>query len=112
MVPLDVTHKAAVSNQVLEAIEQRCLPGSKFAQLVVDLMSFFKNTYERVYHLYRGPPLHDPCAVAILVAPEIFTIRHLRVEVVTDNGPALGQTVSTYLPAGMRESLMSNHTTA
>jgi inosine-uridine nucleoside N-ribohydrolase len=94
MVPLDVTHKAAVNDKVLEAIEKRCMPDSKFAKMVVDLLLFFKHTYETVYHLYNGPPLHDPCAVAILVAPEIFTIRHLRVDVVTDNGLALGQTVS------------------
>lgn len=94
MVPLDVTHKAAVSDKVLEAIEKRCMRNSKFAKMVVDLLLFFKHTYENVFHLYNGPPLHDPCAVAILVAPEIFTIRHLRVDVVTDNGLALGQTVS------------------
>jgi purine nucleosidase len=94
MAPLDVTHKAAVTPQVLEAIQTRCMPGSKFAQMVIDLRLFFKHTYENVFHLYQGPPLHDPCALAILVAPEIFTIRHLRVDVVTDNGLALGQTVS------------------
>lgn len=93
MVPLDVTHKAAVTDKVLEAIEKRCMPNSKFAKLVVDLLLFFKHTYEREFHLYNGPPLHDPCAVAILVAPEIFIIRHLRVDVVTDNGLALGQTI-------------------
>ncbi|CAM0137877.1 hypothetical protein VKS41_001096 [Umbelopsis sp. WA50703] len=93
MAPLDVTHKAAVTPQVLEAIQTRCMPGSKFAQMVIDLLLFFKHTYENVFHLYQGPPLHDPCALAILVAPEIFTIRHLRVDVVTDNGLALGQTI-------------------
>jgi inosine-uridine nucleoside N-ribohydrolase len=93
MVPLDVTHKAAVTPLVLDAIEKRCIPGSKFAKLVMELLLFFSHTYEHVYHLHQGPPLHDPCAVAILVAPEIFTIRHLRVDVVTDNGLALGQTV-------------------
>jgi inosine-uridine nucleoside N-ribohydrolase len=94
MVPLDVTHKAAVTDHVLETIEKRCIPGSNFAKLIIDLLVFFKHTYENVYHLYQGPPLHDPCAVAILIAPEVFTIRHLRVDVVTDNGLALGQTVS------------------
>ncbi|CAO3670107.1 unnamed protein product [Umbelopsis vinacea] len=93
MVPLDVTHKAAVTDQVLERIEKRCIPGSNFAKLIIDLLVFFKHTYENVYHLYQGPPLHDPCAVAILIAPEAFTIRHLRVDVVTDNGLALGQTI-------------------
>ncbi|EFH09345.1 nucleoside hydrolase, partial [Teichococcus cervicalis] len=40
---------------------------------------------------HRGAPLHDPCAVAWLVAPQLFTHREVAAEVVLE-GPDRGRT--------------------
>ncbi|WP_048861413.1 nucleoside hydrolase, partial [Acidisphaera rubrifaciens] len=41
----------------------------------------------------EGEPLHDPCAVAWLIAPHLFTARTRPVTVVLEAGPARGRTV-------------------
>lgn len=42
---------------------------------------------------HRGHPLHDPCAVAWLLAPGLFTSRPAHVQVDCGPGPARGRTV-------------------
>lgn len=63
MVGLNVTHQALVTPDVIERI--RAL-GTRVADVCADLMTFFAETYERVYGL-PGPPLHDPMAVARVI---------------------------------------------
>lgn len=41
----------------------------------------------------RGAPLHDPCAVAFLLAPELFTARPCAVSVDLSDGAGRGRTV-------------------
>jgi inosine-uridine nucleoside N-ribohydrolase len=42
---------------------------------------------------HRGFPLHDPCAVAWLIAPELFTGRDCAAEIDLGPGPSRGRTV-------------------
>ena len=44
------------------------------ADQILQLLRFFADTYTRVFG-FRDPPLHDPCAVAFVIAPEIFKVR-------------------------------------
>lgn len=39
------------------------------------------------------PPLHDPCAVAWVIAPELFEIKLMRVDVECGSSLSRGQTV-------------------
>ncbi len=64
---LDVTHRALVN---LDDIETFRSIGKRTAVMVAELMDFFKKFHEEYF---AGTPLHDPCAIAWLVAPEIFT---------------------------------------
>jgi purine nucleosidase len=41
---------------------------------------------------HRGHPLHDPCAVAWIVAPHLFTVREVAVMVECGTGPGRGRT--------------------
>lgn len=61
MVPLEVTHTALATDQVLDRIRAMRTP---FSEMVVDLLTFFKDTYEEVFNFRDGPPVHDACAVA------------------------------------------------
>ncbi|CAO3618772.1 unnamed protein product [Cunninghamella echinulata] len=92
MVPLEVTHKAIITDQIMSLIATR-LNHSPFSTLMIDLLSFFKLTYDQVFGFKQGPPLHDPCAVAFLVAPHLFTIQSMHVDVVTSDGLCKGRTV-------------------
>ncbi|OZJ01457.1 hypothetical protein BZG36_05473 [Bifiguratus adelaidae] len=93
MVPLDVTHKAIVTVDIILSIRHQLTPCSRFAQLLVDLLLFFEHTYRDVFGFLQGPPLHDPCTLAYIIRPELFKGRFMRVDVVTGDGPASGQTI-------------------
>lgn len=97
MIPLDVTHRAIVTNEVLTQLRSTCMPGSNFCQMLVDLMLFFYERYKTVFRFKEGPPLHDPCAVAYVVNPSLFQVKEINVEVVMQDGHACGQTVGVIL---------------
>uniref|UniRef100_A0A6U9QLX3 Inosine/uridine-preferring nucleoside hydrolase domain-containing protein n=1 Tax=Picocystis salinarum TaxID=88271 RepID=A0A6U9QLX3_9CHLO len=89
MVPLEVTHTALVSPDIVRRIES---PPSQLRAAMRDLMLFFRKSYEEMWG-FESPPLHDPCAVAYVLRPDLFTTRSCAVEVETTNGWSLGQTI-------------------
>jgi pyrimidine-specific ribonucleoside hydrolase len=90
---LDVTHKALVT---LDDIETFRSIGKRTAVMVAELMDFFKKFHEEYFTGFGGSPLHDPCAVAWLVAPEIFTSKKARVDVECNGGFTTGSTVVSF----------------
>ncbi|MCJ1486700.1 Uridine nucleosidase 1, partial [Schaereria dolodes] len=73
LIPLDVTHQVLATQDV----QQRILHGSskfrkpaalKLRQMLYELLIFFAHTYAEVFGITAGPPLHDPIAVAVLLA--------------------------------------------
>mmetsp|Transcript_24307 Transcript_24307/g.58659 ORF Transcript_24307/g.58659 Transcript_24307/m.58659 type:complete len:349 (+) Transcript_24307:428-1474(+) len=89
MVPLEVTHTALATGSVLQQIKDIDSP---FAKMSVDLLCFFKDTYKDVFD-FDDPPVHDPCAVAYVIAPEIFVTKFWHVEVICGEHTCAGQTV-------------------
>ncbi len=87
---LDVTHRALVN---LDDIETFRSIGKRTAVMVAELMDFFKKFHEEYF---AGTPLHDPCAIAWLVAPEIFTSKKARVDVECSGGFTTGSTVVSF----------------
>jgi len=69
--------------------------GTRVGRFVADLLEFF-----RAHHLQRyrwdGAPLHDACAVAFLIRPELFKTAHFHVEIEANEGLSLGRTVCDY----------------
>ena len=90
MIPLEVTHTALVSPEILRRIQSH--GPSAFLDLIAELLVFFSKTYEEVFK-FPDPPLHDPCAVAFVIAPHIFKSEHLRVDIETCSPLSSGQTV-------------------
>jgi uridine nucleosidase len=79
--------------------------------LFTQIMSFFAGTYAEVFSITKGPPLHDPLAVAAAYNPDIFNDRggeRFQVEIVTKGVHSanqaeigeLGRTKVTKLPVG------------
>lgn len=92
VMPLDVTHKALVTkprNDAFRAI------GNSVGKAVAEMTDFFER-YDREKYGTEGAPLHDPCTVAYLIRPELFTGRHINVEIETRSELTLGMTVADW----------------
>ncbi|MBX5463983.1 MAG: nucleoside hydrolase [Clostridia bacterium] len=77
MVGLDLTHQVRATPEVVERI--RAL-GNPVAEMAADLLTFFASTYRKVFG-FEGAPLHDPCAVAYLIDPQLIECQPANVEV-------------------------------
>lgn len=89
MLGLDVTHKALVTDERLAAIQAIDTP---VATACAGLLDFFNRYDKERYHI-PGAPLHDPCVIAYLLRPELFTGQTRRVEVETEGTHTSGRTV-------------------
>lgn len=67
MCGLDVTHQALATEDVLASL--RAI-GSPLSALVVDLLGFFADRYRSLWG-FPAAPVHDPVAVARVIAPEV-----------------------------------------
>ena len=89
MMPLDVTHKALTHKK---RIERFAALGNETGRQVANMLSFSERFDEKKYGT-DGGPLHDPCTIAWLLAPELFSGRHCNVVVETSSELTLGMTV-------------------
>jgi purine nucleosidase/pyrimidine-specific ribonucleoside hydrolase len=67
MVGLNLTHQAQATPAVVARL--RAI-GNASAEAAVGWLGFFAETYRNVYGL-DGPPVHDPCALALAIEPSI-----------------------------------------
>jgi len=89
MLPLDVTHQVLTTRAriaALRAINTRC------ATAVADMLAFYERFDVEKYGT-DGGPLHDPCVVAYLLLPDLFTGRRVNVEVEIASELTMGMTV-------------------
>src|SRR5215469_10977495 len=89
MVGLEVTHQAQATEEVRERIRKLSNP---VAQLVDELLEFFAKSYLTVFG-FPAPPVHDPCAVACLMEPDVLTSKPMRVEIELRGEFTRGRTV-------------------
>ncbi|MEP3297094.1 MAG: nucleoside hydrolase [Pseudoruegeria sp.] len=92
VMPLDVTHKALVTQDRNDAF--RAL-GTKTGVAVAQMTEFFER-YDREKYGSPGAPLHDPTVTAYLIKPELFSGRHINVEIETTSELTLGMTVADW----------------
>ena len=89
MMPLDVTHKAMTRTDRVGAM--RAI-GNRTSTAVAEMLEFFERFDEAKYGS-DGGPLHDPCTVAWMIAPDIFTGRKCNVQIETASPLTMGMTV-------------------
>lgn len=89
MVPLEVTHQALATDEIIGRLRGANRRVTAFA---ADLLLFFADRYRNVFG-FSAPPVHDPCAVAAVVAPEIIATHMMYVEIETSSELTLGRTV-------------------
>jgi purine nucleosidase len=89
MMPLDVTHKALTKATRVEAFRKL---GTKVGIATAEMLEFFERFDEQKYGS-DGGPLHDPCVIAYLIQPELFSGRECNVAVETASELTMGMTV-------------------
>ena len=87
--PLEVTHQALATGEVLDRLRAANRPVASFA---ADLLTFFGDTYRNVFG-FPAPPVHDPCAVAAVIDPDLLQAHTIRVEIETEGEWTSGRTV-------------------
>jgi purine nucleosidase len=94
VIGLDATHQVRGTPQRNDAI--RAL-GNDVASLVADTLDF-SNTLPGNMEGATGGPLHDPCVIAYLLAPELFTLRPCSIRVETKSDLTRGHTAVEFRP--------------
>ena len=89
MLPLDVTHKALTSDARIARF--RAL-GSHAGDAVAGMLDFF-DRYDEAKYGTDGAPLHDPCVIAYLLRPELFSGRECHVEIEHRSEATMGMTL-------------------
>ena len=85
---LDATHQVRATEPRIRAIEAlRSEPARATAALLR-----FSQRVEREANGAEAPPLHDPCPIAWLLKPELFTLKPCRIEVETASELTRGHT--------------------
>ncbi len=92
VMPLDVTHKALTTQPRVDAF--RAL-GTPVGQAVAAWTDFFER-FDMEKYGSPGAPLHDPTVIAYLLQPDLFTGRHINVEVETVSTLTRGMTVADW----------------
>ncbi len=88
MCGLDVTEKALIMPEDFEAVRA---VGGKVSEIIADWLEFFYRFHRDIG--YEGAPMHDPCAVAVLLKPELFDLREMCVEIETKGEYCRGMTI-------------------
>lgn len=88
MCGLDVTEKALIFPEDFQKIAEIHNP---VADIVAKWLEFFYVFHKNLG--YDGAPMHDPCAVMVLLHPEIFKIQPMYVQIETGGEYCKGATV-------------------
>jgi purine nucleosidase len=92
VMPLDVTHKALTSRRWVEGMRG---VGTEVGRMVAEWTDFFER-FDVAKYGHEGAPLHDPTVTAYLIRPDLFTGRHVNVEIETVSDLTRGMTVADW----------------
>ncbi|MDA0229595.1 MAG: nucleoside hydrolase [Proteobacteria bacterium] len=88
MIGLDVTHQARATPERLKAIRAINNPA---AICVAGMLDFYSAQYIETFG--EGAPLHDPCVIAYILRPDLFTGQEMRVDIEISSPLTIGRTV-------------------
>ena len=92
VMPLDVTHKALTS---AEWVREMGNLGTEVGRMVCAWTDFFER-FDKEKYQSEGAPLHDPCTIAYLINPDMFSGRMINVEIETQSDLTRGMTVADW----------------
>lgn len=97
VLPLDATHKALTSRDWID----RTGATGPIGRAIAGWTSFYER-FDREKYGSEGAPLHDPCAVAWMIDPSLFSGRRVNVEIETQGHWTRGMTVADWWGATER----------
>jgi purine nucleosidase len=89
LIPLDCTHQALTTATRIDKFRQM---KNKTGPACAQLLEYFERFDEQKYGT-DGGPLHDPCVMAWLLKPELFSSRLVNVSVECESELTMGMTV-------------------
>ncbi len=89
LIPLDCTHKALTTKARVQKFREM---NNHTGPATAALLDFFERFDEQKYGT-DGGPLHDPCVIAWLLHPELFTSRDVNVCIECESELTMGMTV-------------------
>jgi purine nucleosidase/pyrimidine-specific ribonucleoside hydrolase len=89
MVGLNLTHQALATDDVIDRL--RAI-GSAASEAAIGWLGFFADTYRALYG-FQGPPVHDPCALALVIDPSVVRCVDAFVAIETEGRWTRGATV-------------------
>ncbi|UWQ20241.1 nucleoside hydrolase [Jannaschia sp. W003] len=92
VVPLDCTHKALTNRARNDAFRALSTP---VGNAVAGWTGFFER-FDMEKYGSEGAPLHDPCVIAWLLRPDLFSGREVNVEIETGSELTRGMTVADW----------------
>jgi purine nucleosidase len=92
VMPLDVTHKALTTKPRIDAM--RAI-GNTAGTAMAEMVDFFER-FDVDKYGSEGAPLHDPCVIAYLLKPALFSGREVNVMIETSSELTLGMTVADW----------------
>ena len=93
MMGLDVTHQVNVNKNIINSMNENNNKSSKFFG---ELMEFYTIFHKKLYQS-DDTPLHDPCVIAYLLDPTIFSGKLVNVKVEESSKLTRGETVVDWL---------------
>jgi purine nucleosidase len=94
VIGLDATHQVRGTPERIAAIRRVKNPVSDLVCNTLD----FSNTLPGNMEGATGAPLHDPCVIAYLLAPDLFTLRPCSIQVETTSDLTRGHTAVEFRP--------------
>jgi len=98
VMPLDMTHKALTTKPRIDAFRAM---NTRVGDMTAAWTDFFER-FDMEKYGSEGAPLHDPTVIAYLIKPELFTGRHINVEIETQSPLTLGMTVADWWGVSQR----------
>ena len=92
ILPLDVTHKCLTTRARVARFRE--MP-NRAGPVCAGWLDFFER-FDVAKYGSEGGPLHDPTVIAWLLRPDLFTGRHVNVEIETSSDLTLGMTVADW----------------
>lgn len=86
MAGLDVTEKACVTEEEIERLGKK----GRVSRLAYELLRFYHETGKQFG--FTDSPVHDLCAVACLLEPDMFAGTYEHIQVITEEGRSRGLT--------------------
>lgn len=85
---LDITHQALATDDVIKRVNAI---DNNVAKVLGELLVFFADTYKQTFG-FDSPPVHDVLTVVYCVAPELFEMKDVHIDVETKGEQTIGTT--------------------